>query len=253
MFNHAGSPTLSNVLFSGNYAYNGAGLYTDGGNPSLINVTFSGNRSDHNAIMQIADGTPTLVNTIFWGNNNTIGGPATATSSIVQGGYTGYGNLDVDPLFVDERSYGEAPTTAGDYRLQYNSPVIEVGNITPVTALSDLDENPRLVDSNGDAASIVDMGAYEWQAYALTVNIDGGPGVVRCFLCNPVISPLSSTPTNKCSPRWFARQIIASNISSSESGPRSFLNSNVRDSPSLFFDYENYFGSGTSIGDRPIR
>ncbi|MEN6579996.1 MAG: hypothetical protein ABFD05_05115 [Anaerolineaceae bacterium] len=180
MFNHSGSPILSNVLFSGNYAYYAAGLYTDGGNPSLINVTFSGNRTDYNATMHVAGGAPTLVNTIFWGNNNTIsGGTPTVTYSIVQNGYTGEGNLDVDPLFVDARSYGEAPTTAGDYRLQYNSPAIEVGNNSPVTALTDLDNNPRLVDGNGDASTVVDLGVYEWQAYTLTVNIEGGGTVIK--------------------------------------------------------------------------
>ena len=100
----------------------------------------SGSRSEYNAIIAGRGWhTHALVNTIFWGNNNTIDGPATVTYSIVQGGYTGDGNLNIDPLFVDERSYGEAPNMAGNYRLQYNSPAIEVGNITPVTALSDHD------------------------------------------------------------------------------------------------------------------
>jgi len=85
----------------------------------------------------------------------------------------------VDPLFVDARSFGEAPTTAGDYRLQYNSPAIEVGNNSPVTALTDLDNNPRLVDGNGDASTVVDLGVYEWQAYNLTLDIEGGGTVIK--------------------------------------------------------------------------
>jgi uncharacterized repeat protein (TIGR02543 family) len=101
------------------------------------------------------------------------------TYSIVQDGYTGEGNLNVDPLFVDARSYNEAPTTAGDYRLQHTSPAIEVGNNTPVTALTDLDNNSRLVDGNGDASTVVDLGVYEWQAFTLTMTIEGGGTVIK--------------------------------------------------------------------------
>jgi uncharacterized protein (DUF486 family) len=120
-----------------------------------------------------------VTNAIFWGNNNAIGGTATVTYSIVQGGYTGEGNLDVDPLFVDARSFNEAPTTAGDYHLQHTSPAIEVGNNTPVTALTDLDNNPRLVDGNGDTSTVVDLGVYEWQAFTLTMTIEGGGTVIK--------------------------------------------------------------------------
>jgi len=179
MFNHVGSPTLSNVLFSGNYAYDAAGLYTDGGTPTLINVTFSGNLGNNNSTLHVQGGTPTLVNCIFWGNNTTIGGiGATVTHSIIQGGYTGTGNLNVDPLFVDGRLYTEAPTTAGDYRLRYGSPAIDVGNNTPVTSVTDLDGNARLVDGDGDASNVVDPGAYERQAYILTVNVEGSGNVI---------------------------------------------------------------------------
>ena len=92
------------------------------------------------------------------------------------------GNLDVDPLFVDERSYGDAPTTAGDYRPRYGSPAIDVGNNTPVTAITDLDGNSRLVDGDGNASNVVDIGAYERQAYTLTVNLEGSGNVI----INPV-------------------------------------------------------------------
>jgi hypothetical protein len=100
------------------------------------------------------------------------------THSIIQGGYTGTGNLNVDPLFVDGRLYTEAPTTAGDYRLRYGSPAIDVGNNTPVTSVTDLDGNARLLDGDGDASNVVDPGAYERQAYILTVNVEGSGNVV---------------------------------------------------------------------------
>ncbi|MDR1106635.1 MAG: hypothetical protein LBL44_09785, partial [Treponema sp.] len=80
----------------------------------------------------------------------------------------GGGNLDGTfagnaPKFVDPRLPASAPSTAGNYRLQAGSPVINKGSNsfynpaqTPdLSGIStDLDGNPRL---NGT----VDMGAYE--------------------------------------------------------------------------------------------
>ncbi|MBN1136171.1 MAG: hypothetical protein JXM73_06280, partial [Anaerolineae bacterium] len=68
---------------------------------------------------------------------------------------------------------GLAPTTAGNYRLRYASPAIDSGNTLSVTVTTDLDGNLRVV---GDE---VDMGAYEFQAYTLTVSLVGNGQVVR--------------------------------------------------------------------------
>ena len=164
MFNHLASPILSNVLFSGNNCYEGGGLFSDGGNPTLINATFSGNYGYDGGAVNVRGGTVTLVNAIIWGNNSTIaltGGTATVTHSIVQGGYTGEGNLDVDPLFVDAVSFGVSPTTAGDYHLRYGSITTDIGLNTPVITTLDLDGNPRVVDGDNDSILEVDLGAYE--------------------------------------------------------------------------------------------
>jgi predicted outer membrane repeat protein len=46
MYNSGSSPTLTNVTFSGNNAYNnGGGMYNSGSSPTLTNVTFSGNHA----------------------------------------------------------------------------------------------------------------------------------------------------------------------------------------------------------------
>jgi hypothetical protein len=112
------------------------------------------------------------VNCIVWGNQgnqirNDSSSSPTITYSIVQGGYPGEGNLDADPLFVQQLSYSLAPTSAGNYRLSYGSPAIDSGDNTPVTFITDLDYKPRIVQPT------VDRGAYEWQDYSLTVNIVG--------------------------------------------------------------------------------
>ena len=61
----------------------------------------------------------------------------------------GLGNVVDPPAFVDE--------TAGNYRLQTNSPCINAGNNTYVSGSTDLDGNPRIVGGT------VDIGAYEFQ------------------------------------------------------------------------------------------
>jgi hypothetical protein len=94
---------------------------------------------------------PIIKNAIMWGDTtgeiyNTDGtsNPA-VTYSDIQGGYSGTGNINADPLFVN------APT---DLHLQAGSPAIGTG--TSVGAPStDFDGNPR------PAGGPTDMGAYQ--------------------------------------------------------------------------------------------
>ncbi len=63
---------------------------------------------------------------------------------------SGTGNIALDPLFLNY--------SAGNRRLQANSPCINAGNNAFVSGTTDLDGNPRIVGGT------VDMGAYEFQA-----------------------------------------------------------------------------------------
>ena len=182
---------LINVAFHGNQAgEKGGGLYHDNSSPALINVTFGGNRAgEQGGGMYNFYSHPSLINCILWGNEapegaelyNTNSTPI-ITASDVQGcggsgggwnpicGADGGGNLDSDPLFVAPIAASHAPTTTGNYRLRHASPAIDTGNTLSVTATTDLDGQPRVVDGNGDGAAGVDMGAYEYQAYTLAVT-----------------------------------------------------------------------------------
>lgn len=75
MFNWAGSPTLNNLIFSGNTAGKGAAYYAGGGmfnirssNPVLTNVTFIGNTAGSGGGMYNDSSSPTLNKVTFSGN-----------------------------------------------------------------------------------------------------------------------------------------------------------------------------------------
>ncbi|MHC4207264.1 MAG: choice-of-anchor Q domain-containing protein, partial [Planctomycetota bacterium] len=72
----------------------------------------------------------------------------------VQGGWTGTGNIDADPMFADD-----------DGRLLPGSPCVDAGDndAIPVDIVTDLDGNRRVVDGDHSGSEDIDIGAYEVQ------------------------------------------------------------------------------------------
>jgi hypothetical protein len=166
MANEFSSPTVTNCLFSNNVAgTSGSGMHNgENSNPLVLNCTFSGNTSNIGSAIynRYTNSNPTIKNCIIWGNDGGIinsGASSTVTYSIVQGGYAGTGNLNVDPLFVSQPPIGLG--TTGDLQLQACSPAIDAGTSmgAPTT---DILGNAR-VDAIAGGNS-VDMGAYEYQS-----------------------------------------------------------------------------------------
>lgn len=186
MCNYHSSPSVTNVTFHANEGRYGGGMHNrTGSHPSLTNVTFSANHADGlNAIGGAVynDGTSsaTLTNAILWSNTSSsdlqIGGFATANYSLVQGGWSGTGNLDVDPQFVDAAN--------GDLRLRHTSPAVDAGDnlAVPGIVTTDLDGYPRFLDvasmpdTGKGGPPIVDMGAYEVAATDLYIHKAAIPG-----------------------------------------------------------------------------
>jgi len=199
------SPALTNCTFSGNRADLGGGMYSSNSSPRVTNCSFGGNSAGDGGGMyndsSILTVTVTVTNCILWGDSpNEFSGPRTpaVAYSDVQGGFSGIGNIDADPLFED--------ADAGNFRLSAGSPCIDSGNNAATIAATDLDGNPRFVDilatpdcpQPGAAcgfAPVIDMGAYEvqrppcpwdctrtgdgfvwWSDYQLLLAQWGGPG-----------------------------------------------------------------------------
>ncbi len=89
-------------------------------------------------------------------------------SSWISGTYVdGGGNIDEDPLFLEDIDPSTAPTTSGNLRLQSTSPAVDKGenDYVPEGVLTDLDGKARIQDGNADGDAVVDMGAYETGGY----------------------------------------------------------------------------------------
>jgi hypothetical protein len=127
----------------------------------LTHVTIVGNNADDKggAISNretsppLDSGGVIVRNSIIWGNsaptdpeinNDLTNTVAAVTYTDIQGGYTGTGNLNLDPQFVN--------AGASNYHLSGTSPAINAGLNLGVS--TDLDGNPR--------NSQPDMGAYEY-------------------------------------------------------------------------------------------
>jgi hypothetical protein len=127
-----------------------AALDLAGGEPSVINCTIGGT-TGLGVHLSADDGVPVFRNTIIWDNSGGSmgGGVADVEHCDIEGGHSGYGNLDADPLFVQ-------PGT-DNLRLGEGSPCVNAGNnyAIPSGIHEDLDGNPRIYGGT------VDMGAYE--------------------------------------------------------------------------------------------
>jgi hypothetical protein len=143
-------------------------FYSDNSSPSVTNCTFSGNSATDGGGIYNLSSSPTLTNCILWDGGGEIYGydsTPVVTYCDIQGGLSGTGNIDADPLFVNP--------SADDYHLQPGSLCIDTGsNAAPSLPSTDFEDDPRIVDGNGDGDAVVDMGADEYvPPYELTMSV----------------------------------------------------------------------------------
>ena len=154
---------IFNSLFVENGTYEG-GSAIDARHYSDVfccNVTITDNYAQTNCggIKCDSNSDIDIYNSILWNDTQPeiIGNNISVMYSDVQGGWTGTGNIDTDPLFAD--------TLSQDYHLTQYSPCIDTG-IPDTTGLYippwDMEGNIRVWDGNGNGVAIIDMGAYEY-------------------------------------------------------------------------------------------
>lgn len=132
-----GEPALTNCIISGNFAdQGGGGVFSDGEATVITHCTFSGNDGDRDGGGIYCDETTTVINSILWGDvPDEIVGSAIITFSDIEGGWTGEGNIDEDPLFE----------ASDDFHLQPTSPCVDAGNDAGVFEDIDSDERPLMM------------------------------------------------------------------------------------------------------------
>jgi parallel beta-helix repeat protein len=160
---------MNNWIMNNSASKNGGGIYIKKSPALLMNNTIYGNSADKGGGIQCVSASPTITNTILWNNNastgpqiNVLFGSPAITFCDVQGGWTGDGNIDADPLFVDDAN--------GDFHLTFPSPCRDTGDNSAVTELTDFEGDPRIAWSG-----TVDMGADEFYTHLYCTN-DFTPG-----------------------------------------------------------------------------
>ncbi|MFT5051802.1 MAG: hypothetical protein ACI8QZ_003226 [Chlamydiales bacterium] len=167
---------VTNCTFQRNTATGGSGggalWIGQGSNARVINCSIVDNDATAHASggIRVQSAAPVIRNSILWNNRgpggeqnsiNQVSGGADVAYCIVNGGFSGAGNLGTDPQFVD--------ALMGDLRVTLASLAIDAGDNGEVLAgvTLDLAQSARFVDEPdvGDTglggAPVVDMGAYE--------------------------------------------------------------------------------------------
>jgi len=168
------TPLLINCTISYNESEAGAGIYFDQSSDfsQLVNCTIARNlASDSGGGIYANSTSPKIVNSILWedtpGEVHQNGGTTTITYSDVHGGYTGTGNINISPAFVN--------IAAPDLHITAASPCINAGsNSAPYLPVQDKDGNARIIGTT------VDMGAYEYSGTEdTTLYLRGGRFTVQ--------------------------------------------------------------------------
>ena len=159
------SPIITNCTISSNSAEAGSGIFSSYSSPSIKNCTINGNYVGccGGGIYCKNSSLSNITNCIFWDDSHQEiytdeGSIPIVTYSNIQGGYTGEGNINADPLFVD--------VGARDYHFLPGSPCIDSGTNQGAPD-HDKDGKTRPMDGDHNGTYICDMGAYEFEGPTL--------------------------------------------------------------------------------------
>ncbi len=146
-------------LFDSNEAYRGSAIHASDMNLTMSSSTLAdGAAHVSSAHLHTMRSNVRIVDSIVW---DSYGDPLDAfvfdqstsevSTSVIQGGWTGDGNLDVDPRFVNSQ--------LGDYHLRLDSPCVDAGS--SFGPFPDFDGDNGPLDGDGDGIAQPDIGADE--------------------------------------------------------------------------------------------
>jgi len=210
-----GNTKLGNSTISGNLAWtDGGGVYINCSSLSVINCTFAGNSAPNGAGLVLKYewcDYPTnveITNSILWeyyGSEISIDDPeaiANVSYSNLRSPWSGAGNIQSDPCFVDPGYWDPNGTVEdanddfwvnGDYHVQWNSPCIDAGDpdFPDDPNEHDIDNEPRIM---GDR---VDIGADEVGPKQADLSRDG---LINFEDYSILIQSFGSAPAD---PNWY--------------------------------------------------
>jgi hypothetical protein len=165
---------LNNWIMNNTTKKFGGGIYILNSSAVVMNNTIHGNVSNTGGGLMVnsINDPPAITNTILWNNSATtdpeisvqIGNPV-FTYCDVKGGWTGEGNIDADPQFVDPGS--------GDLHLTWTSPCVNRGTAEEAPA-DDLDGDLRPCMGSVDMGADEFTGDHPLEADVFTVPEAGG-------------------------------------------------------------------------------
>ncbi|HRU67821.1 MAG TPA: immunoglobulin domain-containing protein [Bacteroidia bacterium] len=172
-----GSPKIvNNLIVFNESSYHGGGLYIYSAYCDFLNNTVSRNKTTSTSyygggLYINTTYTNNIINSIIWDNSSNasfknlyVNGSVNITYSDIEGGYTGTGNINSNPLFnFIVSGYGQNVSNyeLSDWTLQPTSPCIDAGgNVSSVYYTSqDLSGKTRVYNS------VIDMGPYEDKSF----------------------------------------------------------------------------------------
>ena len=170
------SPLITNCMITNNwtvgYIQGGGGLYFEGSSPTVTNCTIVKNFSRYyGGGVYCWSGSPRITNTILWGDFAIYGseihvqsGSPAVTYSDVDGGWSGEGNIDLNPLF-----YG-----GGNYHIRAVSACVDAG--TDAGVYTDIDGQTRPWGAG------FDMGADEFSTEPCSVIASSGNQFLALYM-----------------------------------------------------------------------
>ncbi len=225
VLNYSGAEIRNNIIAynSGGEDYGGGGIWalSEGEAPVLIeNNTISGNHSNSvGGGIRLWTSPAILKNNIVWGNTannspNIYGAAASINYCDIEGGINGEGNIDADPMFIDD-----------NYHLSMLSPCIDAGDSSSYFDDPEDPGNPGQAQWPSLGTLRNDMGVYggpltmELSGLAVSLEehpVGGYPGI--SIFPNPSsgiflltydsISPGSSLVISSLSGKMISNQII---------------------------------------------